>query len=466
MNISIVGTGYVGLTTGALLASAGHKVFCIDVDEDKINQIKQGRSYFYEPGLDDFVKKGIDSGNLIPTLSYEESIPKSEVALISVGTPSNEDGSVNLKFIFSACESIAKNMKSGLVIVQKSTVPVGTGRKLEEILSISKKKFNVVSCPEFLAEGSAVFDTLNMDRFVIGGDSPEAKEKVIKLFESLDSLSKKVDLDKLSGFTETYRGKVKIFNKKSFRKRVLSMGLESSELVKVTANGFLATKISFANSIARICDLSGADINEVMDGIGQDDRIGRAFLYAGLGWGGGCFPKDTLGLSRYSKDLGFGFDMLDEAIEINFDQLRYVASQIEKILGKKFIKSKISILGLSFKPGTSDCRMSPAISLIKELIERGAEKISVIDPEATEEAKREMEYLGVDISQIDFEKDLKEVVSDSEIVILATDWPEFVNIDFKKIRKNMKSLNLYDTRNKWDKENLIELGYNYWGIGR
>ncbi|MBN2101028.1 UDP-glucose/GDP-mannose dehydrogenase family protein [Candidatus Dojkabacteria bacterium] len=459
MNISIVGTGYVGLTTGALLAAAGNKVYCIDVDPNKINVVKKGKSHFYEQGLDQFVKKTVDEGSLIPTLSYEKSIPDSEVAIICVGTPSKGDGSVDLSYVYNSTESIARNMKNGTIIVQKSTVPVGTGRRLQKIISRVGKKGSVVSCPEFLAEGSAVFDSLNMDRFVIGSESEPAKQKVIKLFQSLDDYSRTLDLESFDEFATIYNKKLSKFTDIPFEDRIYSMSLESAELVKVSANSFLTTKISFANSIAKICDKVGADINEVMDGIGADHRIGRAFLYAGLGWGGGCFPKDTAGLVYSAEEQGVDFKLLKSVVDVNNAQILYVVRKAKEMLKGELENKIITVLGLSFKPGTSDIRISPSIKLVKNLTYNHA-KIRVYDPKAMENTEQELN------NDVYFAKDIEDALRGTELAILATEWPEFIEMDFSSLKKFFKTPNLLDARNRWPKEKVKKLGFSYSGIGR
>ncbi|MBU0976390.1 MAG: UDP-glucose/GDP-mannose dehydrogenase family protein [Patescibacteria group bacterium] len=461
MTVSIVGTGYVGLTTGALLAAAGNKVYCIDVDSKKIETIKKGRSHFYEPWLDKLISEAIKSKKLIPTTRYRDAIPQSEIAIICVGTPSKGDGSVDLSYIYSAGTSIQKYMIDDLVIVQKSTVPVGTGRRLERILKngAGNKKFHVVSCPEFLAEGSAVFDTLNMDRVVVGGDSEMAKQKIIRLLKSIDEFSKKIDTKKFTKYSKIYKNKIVFHNETPFKDRILSVGLESAELIKVTANAFLTTKISFANSIARICDQTGADILEVMEGVGRDERIGKSFLYAGLGWGGGCFPKDTAGLIYHADEVGFDFKILKAVVDLNNSQVLYVLRKIHRILGADLEGKKITVLGLSFKPGTSDVRISPSIRLVNNLVRKSA-TVSVYDPKALQEAKADID------GSVYYAKGIADALKKTDLAILATDWPELVDLDFKKLKRVFKKPNLLDARNKWDKEQVVKLGYKYFGVGR
>lgn len=459
MTITIIGAGYVGLTTSALLAVAGHKVYCLDIDEEKIKIIKSGKSHFYEPGLDSFVKKVIDSGNLIPTLSYADSIPESEIVIISVGTPQNDKGEFNLTYVFDSASKVIEQVSgSKLVLVQKSTVPVGTGKKITSMAKSAGKDIDVLSCPEFLAESTAVLDTLNMDRFVIGGESNDAKSKVIELFEGLDDFSKTVDYTKLAEFQSIYNTEFKTYNKIPFKDRVISVGIESAELIKVTANAYLSTKISFANSIARIAEGVGADITEVMDGIGADRRIGRSFLYAGLGWGGGCFPKDTAGLVAIADDIGFDFELLKAVRNINFSQVDYVVDRVKSILGGLENKS-IAILGLSFKPGTSDVRESPAIKLAKAFTNAGSQ-VSTYDPEATNEAKKILK------DDVIYASSVEEIATNSDFMILATEWPEFVSADYEMLGKLMKQKNIFDARNALNRIELEDIGFKYYGIGR
>ncbi len=461
MNTTIVGTGYVGLTTGALLACAGHKVYCLDIDKEKLDVIRSGRSYFYEPGLDTFVKEGIETGNLIPTDSYQDSIPNSEIAIISVGTPSKEDGSTDLSYIESAFDSIAQHMNENLIIVQKSTVPVGTGENMiQRVKEKSNKNFELVSCPEFLSEGTAVFDTLNIDRFVVGGKSDVAKKKVISLFKSIDDLAKETDLDQLSEFSSIYRNKVEKYIDKDFAERVISMDLESAEMVKVTANSFLAMKISFANSIARICDLTGADVTKVMEAVGEDERIGKSFLYAGLGWGGGCFPKDVSGLYQFAEQKGFDFGLLKQTQKVNAQQVRFASKKVEDIISQNNIEDPVvGILGLAFKPGTSDVRESQSIKLANKLAKQDYQ-VRVSDPQSIEESRGKLD------PKISIYDKVEDLIYGVDILILGTDWPVYTNLDFEKYQDKFRNKYLIDGRNRWDKTKLKKLGFVYKGVGK
>jgi len=459
--VSIVGTGYVGLTTAAVLANAGFKVYTIDIDEKKISMIKSGKSYFFEAGLDEFVKNGVESGNLIPTLSYEESIPESDIVLSCVGTPDNPDGSPNLEYIYSAAESIAKNAKDGVVIIQKSTVPVGTGRQLMQHINKVQPnlKSSYVSNPEFLREGSALFDTLNMDRLVAGSDDKEALEKLVNIFKKVNEFSQNIDHSKYNAYADAYVSKINTFNHKSYDERVFKMGLESAELVKVSANAFLALKISFANSIAKLADEAGADINDVMNGVGSDFRIGRAFLYPGLGWGGGCFPKDVSGLISVAEDFGVPLPIMDAAVAENAGMADYVIEQMKSMPGSDSVK-KVAVLGLSFKPGTSDARKSPAIKLVNKLVDGGYEVVAY-DPQAMEEAKHE----GL-TDKVQLADSIDGAVEGVDAVIMATDWKEFKGYDWKKGKELMSRKIFVDGRNCMDKEEMEGLGFVYKGVGR
>ncbi len=466
MNISVIGTGYVGLTTGAILSNVGHKVYCIDIDENKLNTIKSGKSYFYEPGLDDFVQKGIDSGNLIPTNKYDEAIENSEIGLICVGTPEKKDGSFDLSYIFAAVDELLKYADNEFIIVTKSTVPVGTSNKINKIVQLSGKSCPVLFCPEFLAEGSAVFDTLNIDRFVIGGKEESAKLKLVNLFKSIDEYAKSLDMLQLQGVAKIYKKKLEIHSKTDFKERVINIGLESAELIKVTANAFLTIKISFANAIARICDKTEADINEVMDGVGMDSRIGRDFLYAGLGWGGGCFPKDVSGLISYAKEQGYDFRLLREVDRVNSDQPEYVAEKLRIMLGGTLEEKAVSIWGLSFKPGTSDIRKSQSLKLIKVLVDKGVKQILAYDPKAIDEAKKSLERYEIPAEKIEFMDSIEASVENANALVLATDWPEFMQVDFGSLKSSFKELNVLDARNRLDGDKLREFGYTYEAVGR
>lgn len=460
LTVSIVGNGYVGLTTAAVLSNVGYKVYTVDIDKSKIETIKSGKSYFFETGLDNFVKKGINSGNLIPTLSYKEAIPKSDVIFSCVGTPDKDDGSSNLEFIFAAAKESAKYAKDGLIYVQKSTVPVGTGRNVIEAIQEENPnlRFSYVSNPEFLSEGSALFDTLNMDRIVVGSDDKESVEIVVKIFRNANKFAQDIDLDRYKDYAGFYSSKETKSSKTDFEDRIVRTGLESAELVKVSANAFLALKISFANSIAKLADKVGADITEVMNGVGADHRIGRSFLYAGLGWGGGCFPKDVSGLIAIAKEHGLDMPIMTSAIDENSSMINFVTSKVKKHTTPNK-NNTVAILGLSFKPGTSDIRRSQSIKLANKLVSMGY-SVQACDPKARKEAKKTLD------DRVIVFKSLEECVKGVSVVVLATEWKEFLRLDWKVVKDLMEGNVLVDGRNRLDKEKLENMGFRYEGVGR
>jgi len=456
--ISIVGTGYVGLTTAVILANTGYKTYTIDVDEKKINTIKSGKSYFYEPGLDSLINRAITIGNLIPTTSYANSIPNSDVVFICVGTPSNDDGSVNLKYIFESISSVIDNAKSDLVLVQKSTVPVETAKKIEGLIKEKNRtdiKIDIISAPEFLRESSAVFDTLFFDRLVIGSRNEESANKIIEIYRNVDIFSKTIDHGQFTDYAFHNVSKKYLENLLPFENRVIRTKIESAELLKVTANSFLAMKISFANTVARICDKTGAVSKEVFDGIGMDPRIGRAFLYPGLGFSGGCFPKDVAGMIDTANDYDVRFGILEEVVNVNLGQINVAVNKIKQLIGNDLNGKKISILGLSFKPGTSDIRKSQSIRLIKRLINLGA-IINAFDPKAIDEAKKELTN-----PSLNYVDSIENACSGVDCVVLATEWKEFIEFDYDSIRDLLNNKNILDCRNCLNKDKIEASGFNY-----
>lgn len=460
MNISIIGTGYLGLTTGAVLAASGHTVYCVDINPEVIEKVKAGIPHFYEPGLEELVKEQVlNTKRLIPTLDYTEAIPNSDISFICVDTPSDEDGNLSTRAAEAASKTIAKNMNDEHIIVMKSTVPVGTEIKIKNLIKeTTSTNFYYASNPEFLSEGASVIMTFLPDHLVIGSDNDEIFNKIYSLFEQVDEYAREnVDLS-LNTINETYRSKFDF--KKPFKERVVRTSIPSAELIKVTANSFLAMKISFANAIARVADKTGANVNEVMTGIGADPRIGRDFLYAGLGWGGGCFPKDVKGLIKNAKDVGFDFNLLKEVENINEEQVEYVSEKAQKIFNKETKNKTVSVLGLSFKPGTNDIRVSPSIRLVREL-SNYFHTVKVFDPKANNEAKEELNELD----NIVYAQSVKEVSEKSDLIILATDWPEFITLDLSTIKNLVNSPNILDARNRWNQNKIESLGFNYSGIG-
>lgn len=464
MKVTIVGAGFVGLTFGAILSNTGVKVTCLDVNAEKIDNLKSGRAGFYEIGLDQYIQQGIESGKLTFTTDYFTALKDSSMAVLTVGTPEKPDGSVNLSYIESAATGIMSKVDDGFILVTKSTVPVGTGRWLIELSKKHNKKIHVLSYPEFLAEGSAVLDTLNMDRVVVGGDSKEAKQTLLKLVEGIDKLAKKTDLQQFVKYAGIYKKQVKKFFEVPFKDRVVDTSLESAEMVKVAANAFLATKISFANLIGQICAEVGADVVAVTEAMGRDPRIGKDYLYPGLGWGGSCFPKDVNGLYDFANRIGVDASILKSTVSINsrqVDRTFELINQLSSRIAEKSKQIKVAILGLSFKPGTSDIRYSQSLKLIEMLEQNPQLKIVGYDPQANAEVRRHFNGRKLNFSCVD---SFEDAAKDSSIMVLATEWEEFVKADYKKIKNSLNHPILIDTRYKLDKETLQNIGYEYYRL--
>lgn len=443
--ITVLGAGYVGLTSAAIFAQSGFKVFVVEPNQERLKVIKQGRSFFYEQGLDALVAKGIADKTLVPTDSYQKSVPDSSYVFSCVGTPDNPDGSTNLQFVFDAAETTLKHAKKDLIYIQKSTVPVGTGSKIEKLFAEHNTKIDYVSNPEFLREGTALSDSLFFDRIVVGGKDTRAVQKVSELYRQVED--RRDQIARISGLdTEAQTG------------RYIETDLASAELTKVTANAFLALKISFANSIAKLSDQAGADISEVMDAVGADPRIGRAFLNAGRGYGGGCFPKDVSGLISSAGEHSIELSIMTAASDVNESMPGYIAYKIQNHLGD--IKGKrIAVLGLAFKAGTSDARRSPGVRLANILSKSGAE-VSVYDPEASHEAEADLR------PAVKIRKSIEEASKGTDAVLIATDWPQFLTYDLDKLAKLMKGSLLVDCMNVYDIESIEAAGFKYLGVGR
>ena len=431
MKIAVIGTGYVGLVTGACFSEVGHNVICVDCDEQKIELLQGGGIPIYEPGLEDLVARNVASGRLSFTASTAEGVEKSDVIFIAVPTPPLDDGAVDLSFIEFVAREIAACMTSYKVIVDKSTVPVKTGEKVEETIKRYCKadcEFDVVSNPEFLREGFAVDDLMNPDRVVIGSTSDRANEAMQKIYQP-------------------------------FNAPIVFTDINSAELIKHAANSFLAMKISYINAVAAICEASGANVEEVANGIGMDDRIGRRFLNASLGFGGSCFPKDLSAFIRISDDLGYDFGLLKEVQKINASQMDRFVKKITDTLW--VLKGKtIGVLGLAFKQNTDDVRMSPAIDLCNRLIKEGA-FLRVYDPKAMDKAK--MVLLDGDVLFVD---DMDEVSIGCDALVVATEWPEFKQLDLVKSKEVMTVPIIFDGRNLLDPALVEKLGFTYKSIGR
>lgn len=443
--ITIIGTGYVGLTTAALFSQAGYKVYALDINPKRLEVIKSGRSFFYEEGLDPLIADSVKRGILIPTDSYEQSVSDSSIIFSCVGTPDNPDGSSNLEYIFSAAKEAGKYMKDDTIYVQKSTVPVGTGQRVIELFKKLPNKISYLSNPEFLREGTALLDSLYFDRIVVGGSDNKAMATIVDIYKSVeairDNISKKAELKPLSS-DGTY----------------IQTNLNSAELIKVTANAFLALKISFANSIAKLADSVDADINDIMDAVGADKRIGRAFLNAGRGYGGGCFPKDVSGLISSASEHGVDLAIMTAAAELNETMPGYIANRAKKHLGT-LNKKNVAVLGLAFKEGTSDARRSPGAKLANILSKNGA-VVKAYDPKANDEAKEELRR------NIKIEDSLKDAVKDADAVFIATEWPEFLDIDLHKLKNSIRGEVFVDAVNKFSIQDVRDAGFSYIGVGR
>lgn len=443
--VTILGAGYVGLTTAALLAHSGYKVYAIEPNPERLKIIQSGRSFFFEEGLDVIIKAAQEAGNFIATDSYADSIPHSSVVFSCVGTPDNPDGSSNLTYVFSAAKEAGKLMNPGTVYVQKSTVPVGTGRKVEEEFKKLNKDISYISNPEFLREGTAVYDTLYFDRVVAGGDNTNAVKQVLDVYRDLEE--HRDTIASLAGV-----------NKNERLGKYISTSLNSAELIKVTANAFLALKISFANSIAKLADAVDADVVEVMDAVGADERIGRAFLNAGRGYGGGCFPKDVSGLIASGLEYGVDLDIMNAAQQVNASMPGYIIEKLHATLPRELKGSRVAVLGLAFKAGTSDTRKSPGVSLANTLSRVGA-AVTAYDPKANEEAAHDLKR-DVRIVQT-----LEEALESVDAIVLATEWPDLLQEpDFYTAHTDARIM--VDAINRLDKHSYVSAGFQYIGVGR
>lgn len=445
--VAIIGAGYVGLSTAALLANSGYEVRLLDVDTKKIRVIESGRSFFYEAGIDPLIKKAIQQKTLLPTTDYRTGLKDASVVFSCVGTPDNPDGSSNLSYVFSAAETAAQHLKPGTIYVQKSTVPVGTGQQVQQIFAKAGVPILYVSNPEFLREGTAIMDTLWFDRIVCGSSHKEAIDRIFGLYKTLER--KRSTIAKTAGVDTPSHPSQGSY---------IATSLESAELIKVTANAFLALKISFANSIAKLADHVGADVVEVMDAVGQDKRIGRAFLNAGRGYGGGCFPKDMSGLIDVMNEHGADSQILTAAQDVNASMPGYIVTKLQNNLGG--LKNKrVAVLGLAFKAGTSDARRSRAVELANILAKAGA-KVTAYDPKANEEASEDLR------PSVTITNSLNEAVIDTDACVVATEWPEFININLQSLKRKMRGVILVDAMNCFDAGDVTKAGLQYIGVGR
>jgi UDPglucose 6-dehydrogenase len=432
MNICVVGVGYVGLVTGSCFAEFGNTVVCVDNDEKKIEALRQGIIPIYEPGLEEMVKRCQSAGRLHFTTDVADAVEKSLVIFIAVGTPSGSGGSANLEYVYQVAETIGRLMKGYKVIATKSTVPVGTGKEIREIIQRNQVQdiaFDVVSNPEFLREGSAIEDFMRPNRVVIGSESEQANAIMKDLYSPLYLI-------------ET---------------PVVITNVETAEMIKYASNAFLATKISFINEMANICELVGADVHKVAKGMGLDKRIGPKFLHAGPGYGGSCFPKDTRAIAKLAESLGYRFRIVETVIEVNERQHERMVKKMESTLGP--LKGKrLGVLGLTFKPNTDDIRESPAIKIVKSLVDKGAHVVA-FDPAGMEAAK---EVLG----EVVFAKDLYEVAEDADALVLTTEWNEFRFLDWDRVKALLRSPIVVDLRNIYDPVRMRARGFDYLCVGR
>ncbi len=431
MNISVIGTGYVGLVTGACLAGSGNNVICVDIDEEKINSLKEGRVTFYEPGLEDIVKKNLKEERLLFTTDLDYAIKNSSVVLIAVGTPPNGDGSADTSAVINVANSIGKSLDDYKVIVTKSTVPVGTTEMIrDEIKKVTDIKFDVASNPEFLKEGSAVEDFMKPDRVLIGVDN-ESTGQILK---------------------ELYAPFMRSMD------RALVVSIRSSELAKYTANAMLATRISFMNEIANLSELLGANISEVRVAIGSDDRIGRHFLFPGIGYGGSCFPKDVKALINTASEFGYELKVCKAADEVNTKQRELFWLKIENYFEGHLQEKRFSVWGISFKPKTDDIREAPSIYIIDKLLSAGA-LVTVHDPVAMGNAKA---HFG---NKVDYAESNYEACEGADALVINTEWNEYRQPDFIKIKELMNGKVIFDGRNLYKPDTLKDLGLKYFGVG-
>ncbi|WP_036604417.1 UDP-glucose dehydrogenase family protein, partial [Paenibacillus assamensis] len=429
-SIAVIGTGYVGLVSGTCFAHVGHRVICCDVDATKIERLKRCEIPIYEPGLDKLVAEGMQQGRLSFTTDIAAAIQTADVIFIAVGTPMSQTGEANLDYVQQAARMIGTVINGYKVIVTKSTVPVGTGRLIAQWIGESahnQYSFDIVSNPEFLREGSAVYDCLNMERTVIGADRPEAAAIIAELHEPFGTV-------------------------------VLKTSIESAELIKYASNCFLAMKISYINSIANLCDQLGADVDEVAQGMGLDSRIGHRFLQAGIGYGGSCFPKDTYALRHLTQEAGCSFSILEAVIDTNEKQRLIVIDKLQQSLGTLAGK-RIAVLGLAFKPNTNDVRDAPSLTIIPKLLEAGA-IVRAYDPIAAEEARH---VLG---DQVVYMPTVQDTVMYCDACLILTEWEQIVEADWEKLHGSMSRPLVIDGRNCWSAEKMAELGYEYISMGR
>ncbi len=430
MNICVIGTGYVGLVTGCVFSDLGNDVICVDKNPEKIAMLESGEMPIYEPGLEEMVKRNVEDRRLVFTQELHEAVEHSDVVFICVGTPPLPSGDPDMSFVQEAAKGVAKALNRYKVIVNKSTVPVGTGNMVREIIETNRRRnvdFDVVSNPEFLREGSAIKDTLEPDRIVIGAPNQVVAMKILELYAPLE-------------------------------RPMIITDVASAEMIKYASNAFLATKISFANSIANICDAVGADVIQVIKGMGLDHRIGSAFLNAGLGYGGSCFPKDSSALARTAEKNGYEFKLLNAVMDVNKEQAVRFLDRMRVEVGGSFDKKSIGVLGLAFKPNTDDMRDAKSVEIIAKLLAEGA-TVKAYDPIA-------MENTRAIFPQICYARNAYEAAEEVDALIIVTEWNEFKQLNMERVKASMKSPLLFDGRNIYDPMKMRRLGFEYHCVGR
>lgn len=434
MTITIVGAGYVGLVSAAVFAELGNKVFCIDVNEQRIKELKAGKVPFFEPSLSDYLVRNQKALRLIFTTSYKESVPKSQVVLICVGTPPKNNGEADLSYLFAAVEETAKNLSGYTLITIKSTIPIGFEDDLEEIVKkFAKSKYEFAACPEFLREGTAIEDTLRPDRVVIGTSSKKAQKILLELHAPISG------------------------------QRIVT-DIRSAQLIKYASNAILATKVSFANALANLSEKMGADVEKVLEGVGADKRIGRSFLYPGVGYGGSCLPKDVLAFITIGNRFDYDLELLRAVDAINNRQIETFVNKVRTAVNaqegkaKNLSGKKLAVLGLAFKPNTDDMRDAPSIKIINQLVDLKAE-VTAYDPQAMTSAQKVL-------PKIKYAKDAYGAIDSRDALLLVTEWPEFRELDLLKVKKIMRKPIIVDGRNMFDRDKVKDLGFTYIGIGR
>ncbi|WP_339709525.1 UDP-glucose/GDP-mannose dehydrogenase family protein [uncultured Kriegella sp.] len=441
MNLTVIGTGYVGLVSGTCFAEMGNTVTCIDIDEKKIAELKEGIIPIYEPGLEAMVKRNVQNKTLHFSTKLSNHLEKCDVAFIAVGTPMGEDGSADLKYVLQVAREIGQCMTHPLIVVDKSTVPVGTADKVKNVIQGEldnrnvSLSFDVVSNPEFLKEGDAINDFMKPDRVVIGSNNEEASEKMRALYAPFF---------------------------RSSMDRLITMDVRSAEMTKYVANAMLATKISFMNEIANICELVEADVNKVRIGIGSDSRIGYSFIYPGSGYGGSCFPKDVKALKKTAEEHGYKAELIKSVEDVNDRQKLVIAKKVIDRFGEDLKGKTFAIWGLAFKPETDDMREAPAIYTINELVKRGA-KINAYDPKAMDEAQH---FYLKDLDNVFYFRSKYETLNNADAMILLTEWKEFRSPDFDELKTQLNQPIVFDGRNQYNDESMRKRGFEYYQIGK